>query len=166
MDADAEDQAAALVAVLRAKGLTLATGESCTGGLVGKMITDVSGASEVYSGGWIVYTNEMKTRELGVSSALIAEHGAVSEPVAIAMTKGIIECSGTDLGVAITGIAGPGGGTDEKPVGTVWIAVGRKGQNVTAKRFRFNGDREAVRNQAAKTVLNMLRAIVVGTSNA
>ena len=175
LEIDANQVAVALIGLLREKGLSLATAESCTGGLVGKILTDVPGSSEVYLGGWIVYANKMKCHQLGVASSLIDEHGAVSRPVACAMAQGAINLSGADLSVAVTGVAGPGGGTNEKPVGTVWMAIGNKIQlnpamvehgegSVEARLFEFLGDRHAVRHQAAEIALEMLRLTVLGES--
>ncbi len=146
------------------KGKKLATAESCTGGLVANLITDVAGSSRYFIGGWITYSNEAKSRELGVPADLILEHGAVSGPVAESMARGALERSGGDLAVSLTGIAGPDGGSEDKPVGTVWIAVAeRKGNGIAVKAecFRFPGDRSMVRNWAARTALNMLRDLLV-----
>jgi nicotinamide-nucleotide amidase len=142
---------------LRQRKMTLATAESCTGGLVGKYITDVSGSSEYYLGGWVAYSNEVKIRELGVSRELLEQYGAVSEPVARAMAQGAIQKSGADAAIAITGIAGPGGGTEQKPVGLVYIAV-QIGKNIEVKEFRFAPfSREMIRQRAALSALNLLR---------
>lgn len=147
--------------LLRRRGATVAAAESCTGGLLAKMITDVSGASDYCPGGWIVYSNEMKQRHLGVPAGLIGQAGAVSREVAEAMAIGALNGSGASHALALTGIAGPTGGSDEKPVGTVWIALAsaRAGgaPAVVSEVFRFPGDRETIRDRAAKTALNMLR---------
>ena len=160
---------AALVELLMAKKVTVATAESCTGGLVAKYITDVSGSSTIFAGGWVTYANEMKTSQLGVPAAMIEASGAVSEPVACAMARGALERSGAMVAVAITGIAGPGGGTETKPVGSVWIALahreGEAGQIVAAARlFMLPGDREQVRDRAAKAALQLLRFHTMGVS--
>jgi nicotinamide-nucleotide amidase len=137
--------------------MTLATAESCTGGLVGKLLTDVPGSSEYYLGGWVTYSNEVKMRELGVPGELLEQYGAVSEPVAKAMAQGAIQKSGADTAIAVTGIAGPGGGTDQKPVGLVYIAV-QMGKNIEVKEFRFAPlSREMIRQRAALSALNLLR---------
>ncbi len=143
------------------RGQTLAVAESCTGGYVGQLITDVPGSSAYFLGGWITYSNALKHKCLGVPEELLAEHGAVSEQVAAAMLEGVLTESGATYGITITGIAGPGGGTDEKPVGLVYIAVGTR-QNNKVARFTF-GDtgREAVRHRAAISALNTLRLILV-----
>jgi nicotinamide-nucleotide amidase len=145
---------------LRRRGKTLVTAESCTGGLVGKLLTDVPGSSAYYLGGWVVYANRAKSSELGVAAELIERHGAVSDAVARAMAEGALARSGADYGAALTGIAGPDGGTADKPVGTVWVALARSGQSaavVKSERFRFPGTREVVRERAALTALNILR---------
>ena len=159
--------ASALLAECRARGRTFAVAESCTGGLVGGMLTAVAGSSDVFVGGWITYSNELKERELGVPAATIAAHGAVSADVALAMAQGACRASGASLAVAITGIAGPGGGSDAKPVGTVWIAVhdAAAGRG-RARRFEFPGARDIVRDRAAKTALQLARWTLLGTDAA
>lgn len=150
--------------LLKERHLTLVTAESCTGGGVAAQLTDIPGASAWFRGGWVTYTNALKTSALGVPGALIAEHGAVSEPVALAMAGGALEHSGADCVLALTGIAGPDGGTPDKPAGTVWIAVGAPGRGLpllTARRFLFPGDRAAVRDRAGKTALNLLRHALI-----
>jgi nicotinamide-nucleotide amidase len=140
----------------RAAGLTIATAESCTGGLLGGAITDVTGSSDVYAGGAITYSDESKSTILGVDPALVATFGAVSEPVARAMAVGARDVLGADFAVSITGVAGPGGGTDEKPVGTVWFGLADPG-GVRAELRRFTGDRDTVRERAVVTALDLLR---------
>ena len=120
---DVENLESVVVALLAERGLRLATAESCTGGLVAKRIMDVSGASRVFGTGLVTYANEAKTRLLGVPAAMLEEHGAVSEPVARAMAEGVREVSGADIGIGITGVAGPTGGTPEKPVGLIYIGL-------------------------------------------
>jgi nicotinamide-nucleotide amidase len=149
-----------VIELLKERGRTIATAESCTGGLLGAMLTEVPGSSQVYRGGWVTYSNEMKARELDVPAALLEQHGAVSEPVAQAMACGALGRSGADLAVSITGIAGPDGGTADKPVGTVWIALAAKesGQvTCCAKRYLFGGDRAAIRDRTAKTAAQVIR---------
>ena len=141
---------------LQARHFTLATAESCTGGLVGHRLTNVPGSSAWYERGVVVYSNRAKQELLGVPEAVLKTHGAVSAPCAEAMARGICAAAGTPCGVAITGIAGPDGGTPDKPVGTVFIGVAVAG-DVTAKRFRFSGDRAAVKWQSAQMALDMLR---------
>ena len=140
----------------RDRGLTLATAESCTGGLIGARLTEIAGASDVFVGGVIAYSNEVKERRLGVPAELLREHGAVSAEVGAAMASGARRELGADLAVADTGIAGPGGGTPEKPVGLVFLAVdGPDGAHTT--RVQLPGDRETVRARATALALHMLR---------
>jgi nicotinamide-nucleotide amidase len=146
--------------LVRDKRLTLAVAESCSGGLLASRITDVPGSSEYFDRGVVCYSNRAKEEMLGVPAALIAAHGAVSEPVASAMAGGIAERSGSDIGIGITGIAGPGGGTSEKPVGTVAIAV--KTPSATQIRtFQFLGGRDMVKFQSAQAAMNMLRLMLL-----
>jgi len=150
--------ASALLAECRARGRTLVVAESCTGGLVGGMLTAVAGSSDVFAGGWITYSNEMKSREVGVDAALLAAHGAVSAEVALAMAAGACRASGAGVSIAITGIAGPGGAVPGKPVGTVWIAVhDAAAGGGRARRFEFPGPRDIIRDRAAKTALQLAR---------
>ena len=144
---------------LTASGATLATAESCTGGLIAARCTDVPGSSAWFTGGVVAYANEVKRDVLGVGPDLLAAHGAVSEPVVRAMAAGVRRLTGTRLAVAVSGVAGPGGGTPGKPVGTVWVAVA-DGENVQAARFRFSGDRAAVRNATVDAALIMLLALL------
>lgn len=145
-----------VVRLAHARGLTLATAESCTGGLVGGAITSVPGASDVYAGGVVAYANETKTALLGVDPALIDALGAISDAVALAMATGARDALGAEAAVAVTGVAGPGGGRDGKPVGTVWFAVA--GPDGTHAEMRcFPGDRETVRARAVMTALDLLR---------
>jgi nicotinamide-nucleotide amidase len=144
--------------LLRAAGTTLTAAESCTGGLLSQRVTSVAGSSDYFLGGAVTYSNELKTQLVGVPAALIAEHGAVSEPVARAMAEGVRTHLGSDWGVGITGVAGPGGGSPEKPVGTVHIAVaGPKDGEVEHRRLRLPGDRERIRMFSAQIALEMLR---------
>ncbi|MBN1556085.1 MAG: competence/damage-inducible protein A [Phycisphaerae bacterium] len=146
----------AVGALLRKTGKTLATAESCTGGLVGQMMTAVPGASEYYLGGVVSYADRVKEEQLGVPGDVLRQHGAVSEPVAKAMAIGVRERLGADYGIAITGIAGPAGGTDEKPVGLVYTALA--GPNGTAvEKHLLSGDRPMIRLRAALAALNPLR---------
>ncbi len=151
-----DDLAALMLAECAARNATLAVAESCTGGMLGMRLTAVPGSSRTVLGGTIAYANEVKTRELGVSAAVIAEHGAVSEPVARAMATGVRLRFGSSIGLGITGIAGPDGGTPEKPVGTVWVAVDIDG-DVQAVRAMLPGDRHEIRWRAAQLVLDRLR---------
>ncbi len=158
--AEREVETAELVLeLLRERGLTLATAESCTGGLVGGRLTDVPGSSDVFVGGAIVYSNGAKETSLGVPAAVIAEHGAVSAEVAAAMAQGARERLGADVAVAVTGIAGPGGGTADKPVGLVFVhAAGPMGE--LAHRLDFPGDRETIRGRATVSALHVARRLL------
>lgn len=156
---DHEDLVDAVAARLRGRGWTLAVAESCTGGLVAKRLTDRPGSSEYMLGGVIAYADAAKTTLLGVSTELIAAHGAVSEPVASAMGLGACERLGADCGIAVTGIAGPGGGTAEKPVGTVCIAA-RTPERQRVLKIRFAGDREGVRERSAQAALSLLWELI------
>jgi nicotinamide-nucleotide amidase len=153
---DQTDLAAVVLDGLRARGWRLATAESCTGGLLGARVTAIPGSSDVYVGGIVAYDNAVKIRELGVPGELIAEHGAVSEAVARSMAEGICARFGTDVGIGITGVAGPGGGTPEKPVGLVWIALSIDGKVRTSGR-NYVGDREEIRLRATQAALDMVR---------
>ncbi|HEV2290614.1 MAG TPA: nicotinamide-nucleotide amidohydrolase family protein, partial [Gemmatimonadales bacterium] len=149
------DLAAVLLDALRAAGVGLAVAESCTGGLLGARLTTIPGSSTVFQGGVIAYDNAVKRRELGVPAELIERHGAVSEEVARAMARGARERFGTEAAIAITGIAGPGGGTDEKPVGTVWFSVSLRGHEETVRHVVF-GDRDEIRERAAQWAMYLL----------
>ena len=161
--ADAESistLADALVAELTAAGLTVATAESCTGGWIAKAITDVAGSSAVIGYGIVSYSNAAKTAMLGVQPEALSSHGAVSEAVVREMAAGAIEASGADLSVAVSGIAGPDGGSDDKPVGTVWFAWAVKTSNditIDVDRRLFEGDRETIRSQSVVLALQGLR---------
>jgi nicotinamide-nucleotide amidase len=146
--------------LLRQHTLTIAVAESCTGGLLASRLTDVPGSSDYVERGVVCYSNRSKTELAGVPAALIAEHGAVSEPVARAMAEGIRSRAGTNIGIGITGIAGPGGGTPEKPVGTVSVAV-IVDDEARVRTFQFIGGREMVKFQAAQAALNMTRLSVM-----
>ncbi len=146
-------EALALGDALRARGWRMATAESCTGGLIAAACTSVAGSSDWFERGFVTYSNEAKHEAIGVDAALIARHGAVSEEVARAMAAGALAHSRAQLAVAVTGIAGPGGGSPAKPVGTVWmaIAVVRAGApEVRAERLLFSGDRSEVRRQTVR----------------
>jgi nicotinamide-nucleotide amidase len=141
---------------LRTRGESLASAESCTGGMLAARITDIPGASDVFLGGVVSYSNEIKERQLGVPVEMLEEHGAVSEPVARAMASGVRERFGADWGIGITGIAGPGGGSDEKPVGLVHFAVASS-DSVVARHQVFPGTRAVVRLWSVQSTLDMLR---------
>jgi competence/damage-inducible protein CinA-like protein len=149
------DLAALVLQRARAKGLRLAAAESCTGGLVGGRLTEVPGSSDVFMGSLVCYHNDLKTSLLGVPSELIAAEGAVSEPVARAMAAGAVTRLSVDAAVAVTGIAGPGGGTEAKPVGTIWLAVAL-GTAVDTRKLLLAGNRHDIRARAAQAALSLL----------
>ena len=151
------DKAAELVATYAARGMTCATAESCTGGGVGAAITGVAGSSAVFLGGVVSYANSVKTGVLGVPERTIAERGAVSEACAAAMAEGVRRLLGADVAVSVTGVAGPGGGSAEKPVGLVWFGLASPGGTQTQRRV-FPGDRAAVRAAAVEHALSLLAA--------
>lgn len=141
---------------LQQRRASLAVAESCTGGLVAKWVTDVPGSSAWFERGLVTYSNRAKQDLLGIPEALLASFGAVSEACSRAMVSGLLERAPVDWGLSITGIAGPDGGSADKPVGTVWIAWQARGQNPLSQRFQFSGDREAVREQSARAALQGL----------
>jgi nicotinamide-nucleotide amidase len=143
---------------LVARRWRVATAESCTAGWVAKVLTDVAGSSRWVEAGYIVYSNAAKMRDLNVPLATLRRHGAVSEPTALAMSRGAVRATGAEIAVAITGIAGPDGGTPDKPVGTVWFAIAERQRRIraTATRRVFRGDREAVRRQSVACALQLL----------
>jgi nicotinamide-nucleotide amidase len=150
--------------LLRERGMSIAVAESCTGGLLASRLTDVPGSSDYVERGVVCYSNRAKTELVSVPPALIDEHGAVSEPVARAMAHGIRAAAGTDVGIGITGIAGPGGGSEQKPVGTVAVAV-VAGDDTRVRTFHFLGGREMVKFQAAQAAMNMLRLMLLGSEH-
>lgn len=145
-----------VIAACKEKKLGLATAESCTGGLIAGCLTAVAGASDVLQHGIVTYSNEAKRQFLGVSEDLLAQHGAVSEEVARAMAEGALKAEDTDITVSVTGIAGPGGGTDEKPVGLVHISVARTALETLHERHLFSGDRNDVRRKTIEAALQLL----------
>ncbi len=164
---DDESLAQVVAGLLRADPIArkwapaVSTAESCTGGLIAKMLTDIPGSSDYFRQGFVTYQNEAKTNLLSVAPELIDQHGAVSEEVARAMALGAQSRAGTVYSLAVTGIAGPTGGTLQKPVGTVWIALAYEG-GCDARVFLFPGDREMIRDRSAKTALTMLRYRLLG----
>ena len=140
---------------LRARGWRLASAESCTGGLIAAACTSVAGSSDWFERGFVTYSNEAKIDDADVPAATIAAHGAVSEAVAVAMAEGVLRHAPVQLAVAVTGIAGPGGATPDKPVGLVWLAWGTPG-GVQAMRLQLAGDRSAVRRQTVQAALERL----------
>ena len=152
----------ALADALRARGLKIATAESCTGGLIAAACTAVAGSSDWFERGFVSYSNEAKRELLGVDAALIEAVGAVSEEVARAMAEGALLHSRAQLAVAVTGIAGPGGATPGKPVGTVWLALARRGGAVHSELLTLMGDRSAVREQTVQHALARLLDAATG----
>ena len=148
-------QTANLADILQKKGWLMATAESCTGGMIAAACTDLAGSSNWFERGFVSYSNEAKTELLGVDAALIARHGAVSEDVVRAMVRGAIECSHARVAVAVTGVAGPAGGSADKPVGTVWFGWATPAGVVSEMR-RFDGDRAAVRMATVRHALQRL----------
>ena len=155
-DADLSAAAARLGERLRAARHRLVTAESCTGGWIAKAVTDVAGSSEWFDCGMAAYSYEAKQALLGVHPQTLEQHGAVSRECVVEMVSGALAHSGATLAVAVTGIAGPGGGTEDKPVGTVWIAWKRRGGYPRAEAFPFAGDRDAVRRQTVAAALQGL----------
>lgn len=153
---DTDDLATAVLAAARGRGWRLATAESCTGGLVAGALTAIAGSSEVFEYGFVTYANAAKTRLLGVSPDILGAHGAVSEATARAMAEGARAASGADLAVAVTGIAGPGGGSAEKPVGLVWFGLASAGGTVVREERFGDLGRAGVREAAVKVALRML----------
>ena len=154
------DLVEAVADVLTSESHTLAVAESCTGGLMAKRITDLSGSSSYFRGGVVAYADSVKVELLGIDEAVLIESGAVSEDVAAGMARGVADTLNTDVGVGITGIAGPEGGTPEKPVGTVWLAVAVNG-SVRTSHHVFTGDREAVRERATQAALLLLYQMLI-----
>ena len=154
-------EAEVLVSLLRSRGKTMSTAESCTGGLIGASVTDIPGASEVYLGGIVSYSNDAKESILGVAHDTLSENGAVSEQTARQMAEGAVRVFGSDYSVAVTGIAGPGGATETKPVGLVYISVA-DGPRTVVTRNVFKGDRQAVRESTVREACSLLIDMVEG----
>ncbi|HKK63530.1 MAG TPA: competence/damage-inducible protein A [Bacteroidales bacterium] len=148
--------------LMREQSLTLSTAESCTGGNIARLLTSISGSSDYFHGSVVAYSNEIKTSILEVSAKDIEDYGAVSEQVVQAMAKGVMGKFKTDLSIAVSGIAGPDGGTDEKPVGTVWIAVANRSR-IISRKFVFGGHRELVIEQSSIVALGLLRKLLINT---
>jgi nicotinamide-nucleotide amidase len=159
-DAALETLARAIGARLLARGEWLATAESCTGGLIAKLLTDIPGSSVWFERGLVTYSNRAKQQLLAVPGETLETFGAVSAPTALAMAKGLLAAAPVQWTVAVTGIAGPDGGTAEKPVGTVWIGWAGAGAAPSASRFRFAGGRDAVRRASAAAALAGLSALL------
>ncbi|HAA93720.1 MAG TPA: damage-inducible protein CinA [Rhodospirillaceae bacterium] len=155
-DTDLTVRAAEFLDLCRSKSLTVGTAESCTGGLISALLTSISGSSDVFDRGFATYSNEAKVSCLGVKMELIEKHGAVSQEVAMAMAKGTLAHSNATLSVSVTGIAGPGGGTAEKPVGLVFIGSALEGSQPIAEKHLFPGDRDEVRRLSVEAALALL----------
>jgi nicotinamide-nucleotide amidase len=153
--------AARVLELLRERGQTLATAESCTGGLIASMLTAIPGASDAFHAGFVTYANDIKHAVLGVSQALLAEHGAVSEAVVRAMAEGALERAGADYAIAVSGIAGPDGGTADKPVGTVWLAWGGRGA-LRTRCLLWPVERSLFQTMIAAAGLDMIRRMLLG----
>jgi nicotinamide-nucleotide amidase len=164
--ANDETLEAVVVKLLKQRNETLATAESCTGGLIANCITNISGASAVFLAGYVTYANSSKTDIVHVDAKLIEKHGAVSEPVACAMAEGARTRAASTYGLGTTGIAGPNGGSDEKPVGTIYIAVASGESKTVVKKFVFPTDRETFKQLAAQTALDLLRRKLIGRAAA
>ena len=158
---DAAGEVQRLAATVAEKHLTVSAAESCTGGLIGAAITALPGASSFFLGSAVTYSNEAKERLLGVPRGILFAYGAVSEQTAACMSKGAVKLYGSDISVAVTGIAGPGGATADKPVGLVFISVSDGSKTFTAK-FNFDGDRDEVRAQTVVSALRMLNEFAEG----
>jgi nicotinamide-nucleotide amidase len=155
------DLAEQLGECLTARGLKLASAESCTGGWLAKIITDIPGSSAWFTGSVVSYSNAAKQSLLGVNADTIAEFGAVSGETVLEMSDGLFSRTDADVAVSISGIAGPDGGSDDKPVGLVWLSWGKRDKSVFANPFNFDGNREEVRKQSIKQALNKLLDLLV-----
>ena len=155
------DLAEQLGECMKAKGMKLASAESCTGGWLAKIITDLPGSSAWFTGSVVSYSNAAKQSLLGVNESTLNEFGAVSGETVLEMTDGLFSHTDADVAVSISGIAGPDGGTDAKPVGLVWLSWGKRDKSVFANPFNFDGDREVVRKQSIKQALNCLLDLLV-----
>lgn len=161
---DGSSLEATVIRMLREQGMTLATAESCTGGLIANRLTNVPGASEAFTHGWVTYSNEAKTGQLHVPAEMITANGAVSEPVARAMADGALAGSGADLAVSVTGIAGPGGGTEDKPVGTAWLALADRGGETIALKVFHPRNRKDFKQSVSQSALDLVRRHLAGGS--
>lgn len=163
-ETDIASLAAETLDICRTAGLRVTTAESCTGGLIVGALTEIAGSSDVIGRGFVTYSNEAKMEMLGVPITTLVAVGAVSEETVQAMTAGALSAAGkdADIAVAVSGVAGPGGGSDEKPVGTVWLAVERKGRPSQAERQLFSGDRRAVRLKTVVRALQLVQEAAAG----
>lgn len=162
-DADLQQLASQVGQALKQRQWMLATAESCTGGWVAKTLTDVVGSSAWFERGFVTYTNVAKQEMLGVEATIIDKHGAVSDLTVREMARGALQHSHADISLAITGIAGPGGGSEAKPVGLVWFAWATRDDEIRCEEYIFEGDREAVRRQAAATALQGVNICLAGS---
>jgi PncC family amidohydrolase len=144
------------------KGIFITTAESCTGGLIASSIVSISGSSNIFKSSFITYSNQMKTKLLNIDSEIIEINGAVSEIVATKMAENILDVLEADISIAVTGIAGPGGGSKDKPVGLVWIAIGNKNLTITEK-FLFSGNRLDVRQKTTLEALKLANSVIINT---
>ena len=144
------------------EGIFITTAESCTGGLIASSIVSISGSSNIFKSSFITYSNQMKTKLLNIDSEIIEINGAVSEIVATKMAKNILDVLEADISIAVTGIAGPGGGSKDKPVGLVWIAIGNKNLTITEK-FLFSGNRLDVRQKTTLEALKLANSVIINT---
>ncbi len=161
LSADRDERlAATIVRDARDRGCTIALAESCTGGLLGASITDVPGCSTVFWGSVVSYANEAKRSLLGVAATTLETHGAVSEAVVLEMAEGVRRLSNADVALSVSGVAGPGGGTEDKPVGTVWICCVTGWTKPVSRLFRFEGGRGSVRRMAVEESLRLMRAML------
>ncbi len=159
MDAEVMDRARAVLDAMRGRGWTVATAESCTGGLIAGALTEIAGSSDVVDRGFVTYSNAAKTAMLGVAPGAIEAHGAVSNAVAAAMADGALARSTAQAAVSVTGVAGPGGGSAEKPVGTVWFGLAATGRPTRTERVLFPGDRSAIRRATVLYALALLHGL-------
>lgn len=158
MKVDSDQAASDVLAAARAAGVMIATAESCTGGLIAGALTEIAGSSDVVDRGFVTYSNEAKAQMLGVDPKLISAYGAVSEQVAAAMAEGALAKSRAGVTIAVTGVAGPGGGSADKPVGLVWFGLAQKHATTYTDSVIFPGDRAAVRAATVLHALTLLRA--------
>lgn len=159
--ADEDTLESVVVDLLKKNNSSLATAESCTGGLIANRITNVPGASEVFLEGFITYSNESKVKRLGVSEETLKRYGAVSSETAEEMVRGVLEVSGAQIGIGVTGIAGPGGGTPDKPVGLVYIGIGSKNDGIKVEKHNFHGNREQIKQSVANAALDSIRRLLI-----
>jgi nicotinamide-nucleotide amidase len=157
---DTDNYSSLLFNLLKDKKLTMTAAESCTGGLVSKIMTDFPGSSDIFWRSFITYSNNSKMKLLGIKSVILDSYGAVSKQTVQAMAKGAIDCSGADCSVSVSGIAGPGGGSRLKPVGTVWICAALKQGVEKVEKFHFKGSRSDVREKTAESALKMLYHLI------